>query len=87
MDVFVLNAGVSINSIYTNLTQEQMKAVEQYSQDGFTEDELQKMENQGIDTSKIKANATLKGADAGKKSVADAVKEIKATGHHPACRS
>lgn len=78
MDVFVLNAGVSINSIYTNLTQEQMKAVEQYSQDGFTEDELQKMESQGIDTSKIKANATLKGADAGKKSVADAVKEIKA---------
>ncbi len=74
-----LNTGVSINNLYATATAEQIAKIEEAAKDGFTEDELQKLENEGIDTTPIKNNSTAAGTQdtANKVSVQDKAKEIK----------
>ena len=74
MDAINLNANVSIKTLYADLSDEQIAKIEEMSTDGFTEDELQKLEDDGIDTSLIKNNAETKSVD--KPSIEDKVKEI-----------
>ncbi len=77
MDAINLKAGVTVQSLYSNLTNEQITKIEEASKDGFTEDELQKLENDGIDTSLIKknaANGAAKKTDADVKSKAAELK-------------
>ena len=79
MDAINLNAGVSIKTLYADATEEQIAQIEEASTDGFTEDELQKLEDDGIDTSLIKNNAA-KADGAAKKpdtSVEDKAAEIR----------
>ena len=74
MDAINLNAGVTVKQIYSDLDEAKIKEIETVAVDGFTEDELQKLENDGIDISKIKDNAAVKGE---KVSVDDKAKEIR----------
>ena len=72
-----LNPGVAIRNIFNNLNAEQIAKVEEAAKDGFSEDELQKLEDEGIDTNIIKQNAAP--ANTGNKAdVADKAKEINA---------
>ena len=76
-----LNTGVTIRNLYTTASAEEIAKIEEAAKDGFTEDELQQLEKDGIDTTLIKQNSTAAGADkaanTNKTSVADKAKEIK----------
>ncbi len=77
MEIYSLNAGVSLSAIFdgVELTDDQRNEIEKCAQDGFTEDELQRINSMGVDTSAIVNNSTVQSAD--KKSVSDIVKELK----------
>lgn len=59
MQIYVLKQGMDIKKLMPNLTEEQLKKVEEFSKDNFTEEELQKLETSGIDTSAIRKNSTV----------------------------
>lgn len=65
--VYNLKSGVSLSSLYNGLTSTQKAKLERLSKNGFTEDELQQLEDAGIDTSKIKKNSTTKTTNTTKK--------------------
>ena len=77
MTTINLNANVSIKTLYADLQEEQIAQIEEAAKDGFTEDELQKLEGSGIDTTLIKNNAQAQETqNTQKASVEDKVKEI-----------
>ena len=57
MNAIQLNAGVSIDNLYSTASKEQIEKIKELSVDGFTEDELQELQNDGIDVELIKQNS------------------------------
>ncbi len=57
MNAIQLNAGVSIENLYSTASKEQIEKIKKLSVDGFTEDELQELQNDGIDVELIKQNS------------------------------
>ena len=57
MEIYTLKTGKTVEKLYSNLDAEKLEKIKQYAVDGFSEDELQKMEADNIDTSLIKNNS------------------------------
>ncbi len=57
MTTIQFNPGVSIDKLFSSATSEQITKIKEASVDGFTEDELQELQNDGIDVELIKQNS------------------------------
>ena len=51
-----LKSGISIQSLYSDLSEEKIEQIKSASKDGFSEDELQRLESDGIDISLLREN-------------------------------
>ena len=59
MEIRVLNTGVSIEKLFEGAGTKQINQIKEAAEDGFTEDELQKLEDDGVDINKIIENSKI----------------------------
>ena len=57
MTTIQFNAGVNVERLFSSATTEQITKIKEASIDGFTEDELQELQNDGVDVELIKQNS------------------------------
>lgn len=75
--IYNLKSNIKIADLYKDLSEEQIKSIEKASSDGFTQEELKKLEEEGIDTSLIIQNSKEKDAKKASKSTDDVEKRAK----------